>query len=80
MKIEITHYTELCYEGEVKRTGVIVFDDGEIYDFKTKGITSLSLRGCGLDKPCLVEALTNFNDFEIVGNPDITVNGEELSD
>jgi len=77
MKVELTHYTELCYEGEAKRTGVVVFDNDKVIDFKTKGETSLSLRACGLDLSCLRSELVGFNDFSIDDTAEIIVGGVE---
>jgi len=75
MKVELTHYTELCYEGEVKRTSVVVLENDTVVDFKTKGETSLLLRACGLDLSCLRSELAGFNDFTIVNTAEIFVGG-----
>ena len=76
MKVELTYYSELGFEGEVERTGVsVVLGDDKNIDFKTKGDTSLKLRSCGLNLSCLKEALGEFNDFDIEDGVVIMVNG-----
>lgn len=79
MKIELEHYTELCYEGEAERTSVIVNSGDKTLDFKTKGGTSSALRACGTNWLCLVDTLSNFDDFEIRGDIEIVLNGKSIA-
>jgi hypothetical protein len=76
MKIELTHYTELCFDGEVERTGVSVIDKNERVEFKTKGNTSMVLRECGLDLSCLKKSLNDFKDFMMAEDVCVVVDGE----